>query len=261
MKREITSERKKLLRSVEQILEGPMIFLGFVWLVLLVVELIWGINKTLEYVTLGIWGIFIIDFLIKFALAPEKLPFLRKNWLTIISLFIPALRVFRVFRFVRLIRGLRGIRLVRIISSLNRSMRSLGKTMQRRAFGYVMVITLIVTFAGAAGMYALENPNPGFTSYGLALWWTAMRVITAGNEFNPMTPEGRTLGFLIAVFGYSIFGYVTATFATYFIGRDAEEKDAPIAGSREIEELKSEVIALRKAIENQKMNKCSEINE
>jgi voltage-gated potassium channel len=101
-------------------------------------------------------------------------------------------------------------------------------------------------------MYALENPNPGFTSYGLALWWTAMRVITAGNEFNPMTPEGRALGFLIAVFGYSIFGYVTATFATYFIGRDAEEKDAPIAGSREIEELKSEVIALRTAIENQK---------
>ena len=227
MKREITSERKKLLRSLEQILDGPMIFLGFVWLVLLVVELIWGINKTLEYVTIGIWGIFIIDFLIKFALAPEKLPFLRKNWLTAISLFIPALRVFRVFRFVRLIRGLRGIRLVRIISSLNRSMRSLGKTMQRRAFGYVMVITLIVTFAGAAGMYALENSNPGFTSYGLALWWTAMRVITAGNEFNPMTP-------------------------TYFIGRDAEEKDAPIAGSKEIEELKSEVIALRKAIENQK---------
>jgi voltage-gated potassium channel len=251
MKSEIKNERARLLRSVDRILEGPMIFLGFVWLVLLVFELVWGINKMLEYVSFGIWGIFIIDFLIKFILAPEKLFYLRKNWLTAISLFIPAIRVFRVFRFVRLLRGLKGIRLVRIISSLNRSMRSVRKTMQRRAFGYVMIITLIVIFAGAAGMYALENPTPGFTSYGLALWWTAMRVITAGNEFNPITPEGRWLGFLIAVFGYSIFGYVTATFATYFIGRDAEEKDAPIAGSREIEELKSEVISLRKAIENQ----------
>ncbi len=251
MKREIISDRKRLLRSVGQILEGPMIILGFVWLVLLVAELVWGINKTLEYVTLGIWGIFIIDFIVKFVLAPEKLPFLKKNWLTAISLFIPALRVFRVFRFVKLLRGLRSIRLVRIISSFNRSMRSLGKTMQRRAFGYVMSIILIVIFAGAAGMYAMENPNPGFDSYGLALWWTAMRVITAGNEFNPMTTEGRVLGFIIAVFGYSIFGYVTATFATYFIGRDAEDKEAPIAGAREIEELKSEVIALRKAIENQ----------
>lgn len=251
MNREIISERKKLLISVEKVLEGPMIFLGFLWLVLLVVELVWGINKTLGYASLGIWGIFIIDFLIKIILAPSKLPFLKKNWLTVISLFIPALRVFRIFRFVRFFRGLRGIRLVRIISSINRGMRSLGKTMERRAFGYVMMITLIVTFTGAAGMYALENPNPGFDSYGLALWWTAMRVITAGNDFNPVTPEGRSLAFLIAVFGYSIFGYVTATFATYFIGRDAEEKDAPIAGSKEIKELKSEVVALRKAIENQ----------
>lgn len=252
MKSKIINEREKLLRSVERVLEVPMILLGFVWLVLLVFELVYGINKMLEYVGLGIWGIFIIDFLIKFSLAPEKLLFLRNNWLTAISLFIPALRVFRVFRFVRLLRGIRGIRLVRILSSFNRSMRSLSKTMQRRAFGYVMIITLIVIFAGAAGMYALENPAPGFSGYGHALWWTAMRVITAGIEFNPVTTEGRGLGFLIAVFGYSIFGYVTATFATYFIGRDAEEKDTPVVGLKEIEELKSEIIALRKIIENQK---------
>lgn len=254
MKEEIVTERKKLLRSIERTLEAPMILLGFVWLVLLVIELIWGINKTLEYVGLVIWGIFIIDFILKFILAPEKISFLKKNWLTVISLFIPALRVFRIFRLVRILRGLRGIRLLRIITSLNRSMRSLGKTMKRRAFGYVMLLTLIITFSGAAGMYALENPNPGFTSYGLALWWTAMRVITAGNEFNPLTPEGRGLAFLIAVFGYSIFGYVTATFATYFIGRDAGDKEGSIAGSNEIEELKSEIVALRKAIEKQSKN-------
>ena len=252
MKREIINERKKLLINIERILEGPMIFLAFIWLILLVIELVWGISKLLEYVSYVIWGIFIIDFVIKFLLAPGKLFFLKKNWLTAISLFIPAIRIFRVFRFVKILRGLRGIRLVRIISSFNRSMRSLGKTMHRRAFGYVMLITLIVIFAGAAGMYAFENTTPGFTNYGLALWWTAMRVITAGNEFNPTTPEGRWLGFLIAVFGYSIFGYVTATFATYFIGRDAEEKDAPIAGSKEIAELKSEIIALRKFIEAHK---------
>ncbi len=252
MKPEIKNERKRLLRSVEQFLEAPMIFLGFVWLLLLVIELVWVRNRLLEYISLIIWALFIIDFLIKISLSPEKRKFLRRNWLTVISLFVPALRVFRVFRFVRLLRGLRGVRIVRIISSLNRSLRSLSKTMQRRAFGYVLITTLIVTFAGAAGMYAFEKETPGFTSYWLALWWTAMRVITAGNEFNPMTPEGRGLGFLIAVFGFSIFGYFTATFATYFIGRDAEEKDAPVAGSKEIEELKTEIIALRKFIENKK---------
>ena len=245
---QLTNERNKLLTSVQNILEGPMIFLGFVWLILLVIELIWGLSKPLEYASLTIWIIFILDFAVKFILAPFKIIFLKKNWLTAISLLIPALRVFSIFRFVRLLRGLRGIRLVRIISSLNRSMKSLGATMKRRALGYVLALTIITIFAGAAGMFAFEKMNAGFESYGMALWWTAMRVITAGNEFHPITPEGRGLAFLIAIFGYSIFGYVTATFATFFIGRDAEEKDGPVAGTKDIEELKEEIKKLTEAI-------------
>lgn len=254
MKQQLVNERKKLVASVERVLEGPMIFLGFVWLVLLIIELIWGLTKTLEYLSLGIWIIFIIDFVVKFFLAPEKGTFFKKNWLTAISLIIPALRVFRLVRAIRLLRGLRGIRLVRIVSSINRSMKSLAATMRRRAFGYVMIITLIVTFAGAAGMYAIEKPNPGFDSYGMALWWAAMRIITAGSEHYPLTPEGRALAFLIALFGYTIFGYVTATIATYFIGRDAEEKQAPIAGAKDVEELRKDIAALTKSINEMKAN-------
>lgn len=252
MKQQLTTERIKLLTSIDKFLEGPMIFLGFIWLALLVIELIWGLSKPLEYTGFAIWIIFIIDFFIKLVLAPVKIVFIKKNWLTAISLIIPALRIFRIFRFVRLLRGLRGIRLVRMISSLNRSMNSLGATMQRRAFGYVLALTLIIIFAGAAGMYAFENPNPGFNSYGMALWWTAMRVITAGNEFNPATIEGRGLAFLIAVFGYTIFGYVTATFATFFIGRDAEEEKAPVAGAKDVQELKAEIKKLTASIQQLK---------
>lgn len=250
MKKQFINERKKLLVSIERLLEAPMIFLGFVWLVLLIVELIWGLSKALNYLTLAIWFVFIVDFIVKFILAPGKLIFLKKNWLTAISLFIPALRIFRIFRFIRLLRGLRGIRLVRVVSSVNRSMKSLAATMRRRAFGYVFLLTLVVTFAGAAGMHAIERSYPGFDSYGMALWWTAMRVITAGSEYYPSTPEGRGLALLIAIFGYAIFGYVTATLASFFIGRDAEEKDAPVAGAKDVAELKKEIIALKRAIEN-----------
>lgn len=252
MGNQIKNERKKLLVSIERLLEGPMIFLGFVWLILLVVELIWGISKALEYLSLTIWFIFIVDFVLKFILAPDKLLFLKKNWLTAISLLIPALRVFRIFRFLRLARGLRGIRLVRVVSSINRGMKSLAATMRRRAFGYVFLLSLVVTFVGAAAMHAIEKPAPGFDSFGMALWWTAMRVITAGSEYYPLTPEGRGLAFLIALFGYAIFGYVTATLASFFIGRDAEEKNAPVAGSNDINELRKEIIALTNTIKEMK---------
>ncbi len=240
-------QRRRLITSIERVIEGPMIFLGFVWLVLLIIELIWGIGPVLEWISLIIWGIFILDFLIKLLVAPARGVYLRKNWLTAISLIIPALRLFRILRVIRL---LRGWRVIRVVASLNRSMRSLAATMQRRGFGYVMALTVLVTFGGAAGMYGIEKGNPGFENYGMALWWTAMRVITAGSDFWPLTAEGRVLAFVLSLFGYAVFGYVTATLATFFIGRDAEEQDAPMASSRDTRELKQLLESLHRKIDD-----------
>lgn len=223
-----------------------MVFLGFVWLLLLIIELVWGLSTVLEYLSITIWVIFIFDFLIKFLLAPVKLHFFKTNWLTAISLIIPALRIFRI---LRLFRVLRGVRLIKVVASLNRGMKSLGATMQRRGFGYVVLLSIAVTFGGAAGMFAIEKGNTGFENYGMALWWTSMRVITAGSDFWPATPEGRGLAFILSLFGYAVFGYVTATLATFFIGRDAEEKDAPVAGAKDVEELKKMITSLSTKIE------------
>lgn len=235
------TERKKLLCSVEKLLEGPMIFLGFVWLILLIVEFIGGLSAVLQTVSIAIWVLFIIDFIIKFSLSPAKLHFLKVNWLTVISLIIPGLRI---FRFLRVLRLIKGVRLIKVVGSLNRSMRSLSATMSRRGFGYVTMLTVVVNFAGAAGMYAIEKGHQGFENYGMAIWWTSMRIITAGSDYWPTTAEGRTLAFILSLFGYAIFGYVTATLATFFIGRDAEEEDAPVAGAKEVEELKKMMVSL-----------------
>lgn len=75
-----------------------------------------------------------------------------------------------------------------------------------------------------------------------------LRIITAGSDYWPQTSEGRGLAFLLSIFGYAIFGYVTATLATFFIGRDAEEKSAPVAGAKDVAELKKEINALTDAI-------------
>lgn len=248
VKTEVKRQRGSLLRQVEQTLEGPMVFLGFVWLALLVVELIRGLTPVLEMFSIIIWIVFILDFLIKLIIAPDKGAFFKRNWLTVISLIIPALRVVRVFRVVRLLRGLRSIRLVKILASLNRGMRSLGKTMTRRGVAYVLLLTIGVLFAGAAGMLAFEREGGGITSYGHALWWTAMILITMGTEYWPLTPEGRALSFLLALYGFSIFGYITATLASFFVGRDAEEKSAPVAGSSDVRQLGKQVEALTKTV-------------
>ena len=152
---------------------------------------------------------------------------------------------------MRLARATRGLRLVRVITSLNRGMKALGAAMQRRGFGYVAALTFLVTLSGAAGMYAFENEAPdgmGLNSYGTALWWTAMIMTTMGSEYWPRTAEGRVLCVVLSLYAFAVFGYVTATLDTFFIGRDADNKEAELAGARSIEELRGEIASLRSDI-------------
>lgn len=245
----LETERRELLQRIEDWLETPMLVLAFVWLGLLVGELTWGESPAFEIIGTVIWAIFIINFVLEFVLAPHKAVYLRKNWLTVFSLLVPALRIFRIFRAVRLLRLSRvgrGLRLFRVVSSLNRGMRALAANLQRRGFGYVLSLSLIVLFAGAAGMYAFENKVPGgLDSYSEALWWTAMVMTTMGSQYWPQTLEGRMLCFLLALYAFAVFGYVTATLATYFVGRDAESSEAELAGAEDVRALREELRALR----------------
>lgn len=163
IREQIKAEREGLLVQLEDWLETPMLILGFVWLVLLVYEFVWNLSPALELLGMIIWIIFILDFALKFTLAPNKTDYLKSNWLTAISLIVPALRVFRIFRVFRLLRAARaarGLRLVRFVTSLNRGMKALGASFGRRGFGYIVALSIIVTFAGAAGMLAFENEVP-----------------------------------------------------------------------------------------------------
>lgn len=249
----LNQERRRLLRQLQHVLEMPMVLLGFVWLVLLVIDLTRGLSPFLQTVNYLVWGLFVLDFLLKFTLAPGKIAFLKSNVLTLVSLLVPALRIFRIARLLRVLRSLRAtrsLRLLKVIGSLNRGLRSLGASMGRRGFGYVLASTLLVTLLGALGMYAFENQTQhGLRTYGEALWWTLMLLSSLGSEYWPQTPEGRVLCFLLALYGLAVFGYFTATLATYFMGRDAESEQAEIAGSRQIEALQQEVAALRREIQ------------
>lgn len=250
MPRKTETERKQLLKNFENFFEVPLIVLGFIWLSLVIVELVYKTSPALETIGVVIWIIFIVDFVIKLLVAPSKKTFLKSNILTIISLAVPAFRVLRVIRLVRLIRLTRGLRLIKILGSINRSMRALSATMKRRAFGYVLLLTLIVLFAGAAGMYAFEKDSPnGFAGYGTALWWTAMILTTMGSEYWPKTPEGQMLCIILALYAFGVFGYFTATIASFFIGRDAEDKK-DIAGVKQLEELKKEIELLKELIKS-----------
>jgi voltage-gated potassium channel len=223
-------DRLRALRRFERLIEGPIAFLGFVWLLLFSVELIDGPGPVRNTVLAVIWVIFAVDFALRLVLAPHKALFMRSNVLSAISLLLPPLRIFRAvtaFRALRFLRFARGLRLVRVVTSVNRGMASTRRLLRRRGLGYVVLTTLVVAFVGAAAIYRFERASPeaaGFESYADALYWTAMMLTTSGSGHWPATAEGKALCFMLALYAFTVFSYITASLATFFIGKDASPR-------------------------------------
>jgi voltage-gated potassium channel len=114
-----------------------------------------------------------------------------------------------------------------MLGTLNRGMRALRRSMRRHGFGYVVTLTLLVMFSAAAGMMAFEREGPNravFATYSSSLWWTAMLMTSLGSEYWPKTGGGRALTLVIALYSFAVFGYITATLASFFIHRDEDER-------------------------------------
>ena len=261
--RDLTQERWELLEQIDAITDKPMIVLSFVWLGLLVLDLTAGLNRPLEMLSYAIWAIFVLDFILELIIAPEKWHYLRRNWLTAVSLLLPALRVLRLFRALRIMRVARfgrSVNLVRLVTSINRGMKAMRHALRRRGVGYVLLLTFVVTAVGAAGMAQFESAAAlrdagiersgveGLNSYGEALWWTAMTMTTMGSEYWPKTLEGRILGWLLSLYAFAIFGYITATLASFFIGADVAAREGQSGRGSEVATLTAELADVRQSL-------------
>ncbi len=204
-------------------IEVGLVTLSLIWLLLIGLEFVYGERPGLSAAIYSIWAIFVVDFLARLLMAPDKLDYLRANSLTALSLLLPALRVFRLLRLVRLSRI---TRLFKVLGSMNRAFRALGRTLANRGMPYVALLTTIIVLLGAAGFYAFEKPPHGsLDSYPDALWCVAMIMTTMGSDYWPVSPEGRILYFILALYAIAVFGYFTAALASFLIGTRTQDDE------------------------------------
>ena len=233
-----------VLAELEDWLERPMQWLGLLWLVLVVIDLVGPSNLVLQWLAGALWVVFLLDFLIRFTLAPRKSVYLRDNVLVAASLVVPALRMLRLTALIPALRAARGLKLARLVGGVNRTMFSLRSLTTRGGFQYVLLLTVAVILVGAASIYAFEKDvagDRGIKDFGTALWWTSMIITTMGSDYWPRTAEGRILTFLLALYAFAIFGYVTATIARFLIGRDTQDSTS----NERFLKLEQEVVQLR----------------
>lgn len=82
MDEETLETRRYELARLERWLDKPMLVLAIVWLVLVVLELTIGLSSFMEGVGVAIWIAFILDFVLRLVIAPDRAGYLRANWLT-----------------------------------------------------------------------------------------------------------------------------------------------------------------------------------
>ncbi len=166
--------------------------------------------------TLIAWAVFLADYLISLALAPDRGNYIRTHVLQAIGVLFPPLRVFLIFHVTyevaRHTRGRFGAR-VRM---------------------YLLYVTTLVVLVSSLAVMVVERKAPGATikSFGDALWWAAETISTVGyGDMYPVTLTGRMIAVTLMINGFLILSVLTATVAQKFassqLGSDQPQDPLP----------------------------------
>lgn len=157
-----------------------------------------------------IWGIFLIDYVIRLSIARNRWQWAKNNLLDLASVALPFLR---------------PLRLIRLITLLTVLHRTTGETLRNKIITYTIFSTTLLVAVSSLAILEAERDTEGatITTYGDALWWSVVTITTVGyGDYTPITTTGRliTLGLMIG--GMALIGVITATLASWITDQSAD---------------------------------------
>jgi voltage-gated potassium channel len=243
--REDHPSREALRERLDRYLDVPLALASVVVVLLVVIQLTGEVSGPwrwrLEALSWGLWGLFFLEFVAKFVLAPVKRVYLREHWLDVLVVLLPFLRFLRV---ARVLRASRAIPVFRLLVFGGRGSGSTLALLKRRRLGQLAIASAMVILIGAAVGFLLESGAPGsqMETFGDALWWSAALTTTVGSEISPVTTGGRVLAFVLMLYAIGVFSYFIASIASVLVESDrratGQEKDLAL-DEREREVLRS----------------------
>lgn len=163
------------------------------------------VDRYLGWLAWFTWGVFLVDVVVRFAVAREKRRFLVQHWVDLLAVL--PLGLFPGF-------GL-WFRAVRAFVMLRRYSEFFHTVFLRHGFAYICLLTFGLVMAGA---FAIEHVEPRIGNFGDALWWSFVTTTTVGyGDISPKTGAGRLVAVALMLLGIGFIGLFTGKVATFFV--------------------------------------------
>jgi voltage-gated potassium channel len=193
--------------------------------------------------------IFLADFALTFARAPNKMRYLLTwGWLDLLSA-IPTLdpaRWGRLARIARLTRVLRALRASRLLG------RMLFRQRKQSAMLAAALVALFLIVGSSAAILRFEDHgDANIKTANDAVWWAFTTITTVGyGDRFPVTAEGRIIAAILMTAGVGLFGAFSAAVAAWFLAPEDEATDEELAA------LRGEIATLRALVEDRLPNRA-----
>jgi len=185
------------------------------------------------YVT---WAAFLIDYLVRLAIAEHRGKWFVRHLLDLAIVVLPMLRPLRLMRFLAILAIIQ---------------RGAGTMLRGRVVIYTVGATILTVVVAGLAVYDAERTGGNINSFGDAIWWAFVTITTVGyGDFYPVTITGRIVAVGLMIGGIALIGVVTATLASWIVERvsDAAAKQKPAATEEHIETLRKEIAELKELV-------------
>ncbi|MEV6216335.1 potassium channel family protein [Nocardia sp. NPDC051833] len=237
----LTTEQRPQTRRQrwEQATNLPMMTLAVLFLLLYA----WRVLDTdasptldacLVWADVAIWAVFAVDFAVRLRLSTDRRRFVRKHPLDLLVVLVPPFRPLRLVRAALL-----------LLDTLNRAMHP-----RTRLVAFVGTGSLLILLLSSLAFFDAEfgAPDSKITSFGDALWWSAVSVTTVGyGDVYPVTFEGRLVALVLMTLGIGLISFAIGTMTSWFV-EQLKTVDATDRAERTLAELVDEVRELRSEV-------------
>lgn len=198
-----------------------------------------GVGRIADWV---VWLLFVLETTVVSVLVHNRTTYLRQNWMNLVIILGGLPLIWDITPLAGMLRSLRLLLLLSLFLRFSSTVRAmLHHNSIGAALGAAAVVILLSGLVMAAIEPSVDNPWDG-------IWWAWVTVTTVGyGDIVPQTGAGKLFGSLLILLGVALFALMTASFSSFFIGRDVSKVEEGI--ERDVSKLEQEDVDLRSMME------------